>query len=226
MKTLNPSNRCFCQKTVIGILASILAIGSLTACGTPSSPPTPAEKSTQNALPSPAQPAPNINGPTATAPNAAPNTTTAPKATAGEATAQLFWLKDTGSKFELMPTPTKISAASSEPKIILKAAFEKLLTPPSDPKLINTIPAGTKLLGVDVKSDGVHVDFSPEFASGGGSATLSGRLAQVIYTATSLDPQAPVWISVGGKPLTSIGGEGLEVSQPIDRQKFDREFSW
>ena len=196
------------------------------ACGTASSPPTPAEKSTQNALPSPAQPAPTTNAPTAAAPNAAPNTTTSPKATAGETTAQLYWLKDTGSKFELVPTPTKVAATSTDPKTILKAAFEKLLTPPSDPKLINTIPAGTKLLGVEVKSDGIHVNLSPEFASGGGSATLTGRLAQVIYTATSLDPQAPVWISVDGKPLTSIGGEGLEVLQPIDRQKFDAEFSW
>lgn len=157
------------------------------------------------------------------------STTTAPETpiAAVEQTVQLYWLTDTGRGLELSPYDIQIQG-ESQPEDILTTAFDSLLTgPDSAPDSIDafsTIPPGTQLLALQVEPDGIHVDLSNEFGLGGGSAAMSGRLGQVLYTATALDPDAPVWISVEGQPLKVLGGEGLIVEQPMTRSDFEREF--
>jgi spore germination protein GerM len=53
------------------------------------------------------------------------------------------------------------------------------------------------------------------------------RVAQVLYTATSIDPQTPVFLSIEGQPLNDnypLGGERLTLEYPMTRQQFNREF--
>jgi spore germination protein GerM len=142
-----------------------------------------------------------------------------------EVTGQVYWLKDEGAGFKLVAQPITV-AADATPSDQVTAAFTNLLSKPGDPSqdAFTTIPEHTTLLKASVESDGVHVDLSREFQTGGGSAAMMGRLGQVIYTATAFDPAAPVWISVDGKPLTLLGGEGIEVSQPMTRSDFDQGF--
>ncbi|MEG3899928.1 MULTISPECIES: GerMN domain-containing protein [unclassified Microcoleus] len=138
-------------------------------------------------------------------------------------TVQVYWVKDANGKFEGVPTKVAVKQAD-KPDATLQAAFNSLLAGPKDATVSSEIPKGTKLRSLSVKNEGVYVDLSAEFTSGGGSTSMTGRLGQVIYTATSLKPNTPVWISVEGKPLELLGGEGLEVAQPSTRQSFDKNF--
>jgi spore germination protein GerM len=141
-----------------------------------------------------------------------------------EQTVQVYWLRSTDTSFELVPASVSVNA-TDEPQDTLQAAFEQLLQGPSSAEVASTIPDGTELRNLEIRADGIHVDLSDEFNQGGGSAAMSGRLGQVIYTATSLDPTAEVWISVEGEPLETLGGEGLIVDQPMTRTDFDQNFA-
>ena len=141
---------------------------------------------------------------------------------AGAPTVQVYWVKG-GGKFEAVPTKVAVKPAD-EPDTALEAAFNSLLAGPKDATVYSEIPQGTKLRSLSVKNDGVYVDFSANLLRAEGSTSMTGRLGQVIYTATSLKPNAKVWISVDGKPLELLGGEGLEVAQPSTRQSFDKNF--
>jgi spore germination protein GerM len=162
-----------------------------------------------------------------------PNVTSAPPATSPSPTditqapiaqtVQVYWLKSNDTQFEIVPAPANVSAPG-QPEALLKAALEALLKGSGSPDLTSTVPEGTSLRQVAIKSDGVHVDLSQAFTSGGGSASMTGRVGQVIYTATTLDPQAPVWLSVEGKPLEVLGGEGLMIDQPMTREAFNQSF--
>lgn len=141
--------------------------------------------------------------------------------------AEIYWLQDKGNNFELVARPVTLDkAAAKNSDAVLEQAFTRLLAGPSssDSGFSSSIPKGTKVKSVKVENDTVSIDLSQEFTTGGGSASMTGRLAQVIYTATSLNPNAKVFISVDGKRLETLGGEGLEIPQPITRQTFQKDF--
>ena len=179
--------------------------------------------------PNPVQPptaqTPTAQTPTAQTPNALASKSPQPKPLqqTPAQTVQVYWVKEASGKFEGVPTKVAVKQAD-KPDATLQAAFNSLLAGPKDASVSSEIPQGTKLRSLSVKNDGVYVDLSAEFTSGGGSNSMTGRLGQVIYTATSLKPNTKVWISVEGKPLELLGGEGLEVAQPSTRQSFDKNF--
>lgn len=139
-----------------------------------------------------------------------------------EQTASIYWLKPTEKSFELVPQPIKIAAA--QPKQALETAFQALLAGPTEGTDSTTIPQGTKLLGLKADNNEVHVNLSQDFTSGGGSASMVGRVGQIVYTATTLNPDAKVYIEVDGQPLEVLGGEGVEIEQPLTRKSFNENY--
>lgn len=160
-----------------------------------------------------------------TPPSAAEPTSPTSAAPAVEKKVEVYWLQPNNSDVKLAPNAIALDPANTTSNAILEEAIKSLLAGPADPAVTTTIPKGTTLNGLEIKPDGIHIDLSEKFTAGGGSASMQGRIAQVLYTATSLDPSAKVWLSVDGKPLETLGGEGLLLDQPMTRQNFDRNFT-
>jgi germination protein M len=101
-----------------------------------------------------------------------------------------------------------------------------LAGPKASEKALGTstaIPAGTKLLGVkvDATSQTATIDLSGDFESGGGSLSMSLRLAQMVYTLTQFDGIQKVQFSLDGTPVTVFGGEGIVLDHPVGRADFE-----
>ena len=153
--------------------------------------------------------------------------TTTPTNSSQQIQPQVYWLRSNQNKLTLVAKSLPPNTSDSTPQQVLTTAVQKLLSAQPRDDLTSTIPKGTKLLSLQVRSDGVHVDLSPEFRSGGGSTSMIYRVAQVIYTATSLDPNQKVFVSVGGQSIDSnhpLGGEGLILQQPTTRAQFAADF--
>jgi spore germination protein GerM len=152
---------------------------------------------------------------------------TIPNSSAQQIQPQVYWLRSNQNKLSLVAKSLPPNRSDATPQQVLTIAVQNLLSAKPRDDLSSTIPKGTKLLSLQVRSDGVHVDLSPEFRSGGGSTSMIYRVAQVIYTATSLDPNQKVYISVGGQSIDSnhpLGGEGLILQQPTNRSQFAADF--
>ncbi|PSB06841.1 spore germination protein [Pleurocapsa sp. CCALA 161] len=138
---------------------------------------------------------------------------------------QFYWLEIVGDRVKL--TPKTISATATSPEDALKEAFNKLLKQSPNLELTTTIPQQTQLLDLHITDNDIYIDLSQEFTQGGGSSSMIYRVAQVLYTATSINPQASVFLSIKGQPLNEVyplGGEGLLLEYPLTRQKFTRDF--
>jgi sporulation and spore germination protein/immunoglobulin-like protein involved in spore germination len=87
------------------------------------------------------------------------------------------------------------------------AALEALLAGPTTEEgklgLSSTIPAGTKLLGLDVQDGVATVDLSPEFEPLRDPESIAASLAQIAYTLTQFSTVERVWVAVQGEPVGS-----------------------
>lgn len=191
------------------VLAALLLTGALTACGqgtTPIDDPTgPTDPTTVSPTDQPTQ-----------TPTDTPTTPAAlPQVPAGDDGASVYFL------YRLGEAEPHLAAVWVPGAGDLGDALTALLEGPDDADpahgaLSTAIPDGSELL--DVRMDGTTavIDLGDEFASGGGSAAMFARLAQLTFTATQFDDVEDVRLLLDGDEVTTFSAEGIELEQPIE----------
>ena len=82
------------------------------------------------------------------------------------------------------------------------------------------VPAGTRLLGLNIAGGIATVDMSSEFAAGGGVLSERMRLAQLVYTMTQFPSVHGVRLRLDGKDTTVFSGDGIVLPDPMRRSSF------
>jgi spore germination protein GerM len=112
-------------------------------------------------------------------------------------------------------------------KAVARAALEALLAGPTKseqatwPAISTAIPRDTRLLGITVKDGVARVDLSREFESGGGTFSMTARLAQVVYTLEQFPTIDAVEFYIEGKRVTVFSSEGVILDGPQRLEDFD-----
>lgn len=123
----------------------------------------------------------------------------------------------------LVPFFTNVAAApgDSVEEVALRTLTNPSLTPPAG--FDTHIPAEVEVVSVSSGTEGVRVvDMNQAFLGGSGSGLLGDftMLNQLIYTATDEELYPRVLFTVGGEPVTQFGTDGLDISEPLDRETF------
>jgi hypothetical protein len=108
---------------------------------------------------------------------------------------------------------------------VARAALTQLLAGPTAGEradgLSSAIPTGTTLRDVSLADGVATVDLDGAFDDGGGSASMLGRVAQVVATLTRFPTIERVAFRIDGKPVDAIGGEGVVVDPPVGRRAIE-----
>jgi germination protein M len=217
----------------LAVLLALLALG-LASCGTPAvgdagpiTPPAGAEAAAEEAE------AVVAAGESATTAVPADSTTiavatTTSAAASGVTSVKVYFFLTGGDSQATGPGPflVPVHRAIPETEAVAGAAMSLLLAGPtadelsSVPGLSSTIPGDTMLLGIAIEDGLATVDLSREFESGGGSFSVTGRLAQVVYTLTQFPTVEKVAFELDGEPVTVFSGEGLVIDGPVGRDDY------
>ena len=118
----------------------------------------------------------------------------------------------------LREIPRTLAVATAAMNALIAGPNEREMG--SSPAMYTTVPDGTRLLGLTIANGVATVNLSKEFESGGGSASVLGRLAQVVYTLTQFPTVKTVTFQLDGQPVTTFSGEGVVLGHPVGRSDY------
>ncbi|HZL07527.1 MAG TPA: Gmad2 immunoglobulin-like domain-containing protein [Coriobacteriia bacterium] len=105
------------------------------------------------------------------------------------------------------------------------AAIELLAGPDETERgygFTTAIPEGTTLLDLTIGPDGINtIDLSGAFDDGGGTLSMSMRLAQVVFALTQFPDCTGVLFEIDGMPVSTFSGEGIILDGPQTRDDFE-----
>ena len=152
-------------------------------------------------------------------PEPPPTVTDATPPPAADSSVAVYFLRDG----RITPVRRTV-AASLDPE---RAALEALLDGPTAEErssgLVSAIPTGTALNGVSLDGGVATADLDGTFDDGGGSASMLGRVAQVVATLTRFETVKRVGFELDGAPVETIGGEGVVVDPPVGRRAIEEQ---
>lgn len=135
----------------------------------------------------------------------------------------LYLIRSEPTSFTLEPVyrrlrPQPATAGGHPSEAAVRVAIEALAAGPDADEqrrgLGSEVPAGTEVRAIRLDDGVLTLDLSADFESGGGTASMLGRLHQVHYTAARPGAVEAVRLLVEGEPLSALGGEGIMVEQP------------
>lgn len=146
-------------------------------------------------------------------------TTTTTESTPATSSVAVYFLRDG----KVSPVRRTIEATPA----VARAALTELLEGPTDEEaasgLSSAIPVGTTLRDVSLADGVATVDLDGTFDDGGGSASMLGRVAQVVATLTRFPTIERVAFRIDGTPVEAIGGEGVVVAPPLGRPAIEEQ---
>ncbi len=212
------------------------------ACGTNAVTPPGADTTTTSSASETSTTAPSTTttaAPGATTSTVAATTTTAPPATTATtnppttpttqlvvaptnlAVAPWFFIDEDGQPARTGPFLLPIHREIAYTRAVGRVSLEQLFAGPtagelnSVPGISTSIPSGVKVLGLTIKEGIATVDLSSEFEGTDDSAVVAQRMAQVVFTLTSIPHVTEVLFRQDGKPIPAQTGQGELVTRPV-----------
>ncbi|MCM1009782.1 MAG: GerMN domain-containing protein [Fusobacterium sp.] len=99
-------------------------------------------------------------------------------------------------------------------KFAITALFDGPKPEESKLGVYSEIPVGTRLLNVVDASDGVYINLSKHFETGGGTDSIYKRIFQLIKT-TKYNTNKPVYLLIENEKVEVLGGDGIMITQPL-----------
>ncbi|HUG32892.1 MAG TPA: GerMN domain-containing protein [Acidimicrobiia bacterium] len=146
-----------------------------------------------------------------------PDTTSTTAEELGEVPAYFFFA---GYPTDPGPWVVPVARAGEGLEMALTSLLKGVHVADAEMGLSSAIPENTRLLGVTVDDGVASIDLSREFESGGGSLSVLGRVAQVVYTATKFDEVEAVVFLIEGIRIDVLSGEGLILDEPQTREGY------
>src|SRR5687768_11805894 len=186
------------------LCALLLATAACSPSGSLGQVPTvpPTEAPSIDPGPSDETPAPSASPSPSGSPSAAPSSPSAPPSASPSVPVETmviraYYVLDGEPGVEgLVPTLREVPKTTG----VARAAMEALLDGDAIlgkySQLSTAVPDGTSLLGIAIKNGVATVDLSRDFESGGGSASATYRLGQVVYTLTQFSSVRAVLFQV------------------------------
>jgi hypothetical protein len=128
----------------------------------------------------------------------------------------VFFVRD-----ERLVAASRQVPASAGPEAGLRALFQGPTPQEKLAGMSTAVPEGVSVNSVRVVDGVATVDLSRAFERGGGSLSMTLRVAQATYTALQITGAERVRYVLDGVPVVALGGEGLLLETPQSRRDLE-----